>query len=187
MNRVSIALMAALPALIAHAPGVAAQTLKHAHAIASKPSSHIAHVTPPPERPRTAVLLVPIDRPALIGPAVSLAPDQQRQVFLPAAGQQSLPRAAVIRPSSVAPLDPFTVVSRTPSGRVVLTSLRPGAAHLGRRHLAVGHMPYAPPSFQIIGSAGGRHMSTPVRLTHGIKPGRRLKTEPRVVFLKEKR
>jgi hypothetical protein len=186
MFRVSVALLAALPASFVFITCASAQHQKGAHAPAvvySRPSPP-ALTTPSPRftvvRPDTAVIFVPIRRPAFTGPQLSLAPDPPRSA--PVAPR--ITRRTAISPLSVNPIDPATVVSRTPSGRVVLSSLRSGAAHHGHRHQARGHMPYAPPSFQIIGSAAGRHMSQPVRLTHGAKPRRGLRTEPQVVFLK---
>lgn len=191
MFRVSVALLAALPATIAFMSDASAQSYRGTHAPIAVSSSRPlpAIVSPPPRievvRPNPGFVLVPIIQPGLIGPPVSLAPSRSQTASVRQFRDASRPIA--IRPLSVNPIDPFTVVSRTPSGRVVLSSLRSGAVHHGHRHQARGHMPYAPPSFQIIGASAGKNMSQPVRLTHGTQPRRGLRTEPRVVFLKDAR
>jgi hypothetical protein len=188
MFRVSVALLAALPAILMSATDAVAQGYKGKGAPAgfSNPSPAVRPVAPPTTnvvRPEIAFIVVPVGRAALTGPALSLAPDEPRRATL----QPTAPHAPEIRPLSVNVVDPFTVVSRSPSGSVVLTSLRPGYRYRGHRQQARAPLNYAPPSFQIIGSPNIRHMAQPVKLIHGVKPRRGLRTEPKVVFLKDAR
>jgi hypothetical protein len=189
MIRASFAVLAALSVSSLVPSDALAQYGKGGHgpvasgrsAPASAPSAQTSPVRGQQQPP--AVVLIPIVAPILPGPVLSLAPDQPRAVHVRSAPA----RSRVVQPLSVHPIDPFTVVSRTPSGRVVLSSLRSGVVHPGRQRFAAVQGPYAPPAFHIIGAADGRHMSKPVRLTHGVKGHRGLKTEPQVVFLQDKR
>jgi hypothetical protein len=98
-------------------------------------------------------------------------------LVVPAAVEPALRR---IRPRSFNVIDPAAIISRTPSGRVVVSS--PGAYHGGFAPLSA---PYAPPSFQFIGAASGRYMGRPVELKHGVAAPAGLPLNPKVVWLKE--
>jgi hypothetical protein len=100
-------------------------------------------------------------------------------------GASAIPR---IEPLSVTPVDPRVIVSRLPSGRIVMTNpyYRAESARGRKRQVQGPRTAYAPPAFHIIGEMSGKHMSNPVKLTHGIKPGRRFRHEPQVVFFVQK-
>jgi hypothetical protein len=93
------------------------------------------------------------------------------------------PRRLPIRMRSGNPIDPGAVLARTPSGRVVIGP-PPGVLITAQPALAEAR-PYAPPEFHMIGASSSRHMGSPVRLTHGIKPPEALRTGPKVVWLNE--
>ncbi|MGL4240956.1 MAG: hypothetical protein ACRCTI_07580 [Beijerinckiaceae bacterium] len=84
-----------------------------------------------------------------------------------------------IRPNAFNVVDPAALVSRTPSGRVVVRG--PDWADAATH----ARQPYAPPSVHIIGAAPTRHMRGPVRMSHGIAAPHDLETKPQVIWLRQ--
>jgi hypothetical protein len=93
-----------------------------------------------------------------------------------------------IRPLSFNPTDPRAVITQLPSGRIAMSPaagfypLTPWQVAESNRRLH----PYAQPSFQIIGAQKPQRVSSAVHLTYGVKPGRRMNPEPKVVWLDER-
>jgi hypothetical protein len=93
-----------------------------------------------------------------------------------------------VRPLSFNPTDPRAVITRLPSGRIAMSPphgfypLRPWEVAENNRRLH----PYAQPSFQIIGGDMPQRAGAAVHLIHGVKPGRRMNPEPKVVWLDER-
>jgi hypothetical protein len=81
-----------------------------------------------------------------------------------------------VRASAFNVIDPWALVGRTPSGRVVIAGPGPFEPTIRRA-------PYAPPSFQIIGAPSTRDMRGPVHLKHGVAPPSEMQTGPRVILL----
>jgi hypothetical protein len=86
-----------------------------------------------------------------------------------------------LQPVSVSAIDPEAIVSRTPSGRIVISGSPLGFA--GPAEAAPTARPYAPPTFHLIGAPTGRNMQGAVRLTHGQRAPAGLQTTPKVVWL----
>ncbi len=85
------------------------------------------------------------------------------------------------------PVDPHSVLSELPSGRIVMQS--PSQRYGYRHHRGYNdrvptRSPYSPPSFQIIGEPSARHMGTAVKLTYGTPVQKRLNPSPRVIWIK---
>lgn len=89
--------------------------------------------------------------------------------------------ARPIQPVSVSAIDPDAIVSRTPSGRVVISGSPYG--FVGPADDAPPARPYAPPTFHLIGAPTGRNMQGAVRLTHGQPAPAGMQTSPKVVWL----
>jgi hypothetical protein len=83
------------------------------------------------------------------------------------------------KPLSFNVIDPYAVVSETPSGRIVVSSPNAGLQPIAAQQ------PYAPPAFHIIGQGSTRNMRGPVHVTHGVQPAADRPTGPKVIWLKE--
>ncbi len=93
------------------------------------------------------------------------------------------PQPRPVRMRSGNPVDPGAIVSLTPSGRVVVSPPPGYVVQYPAVLEGAERRPYAPPQFTIIGAPSTRHMGSPVRLTHGVKPPETLATGPKVVWL----
>jgi hypothetical protein len=135
----------------------------------------------PPAQP---VLVLPLTAPAGSRPAVAGVGEQEKLVALPRPVHVERP----IRPLSFNPADPRAVITRLPSGRIAMSPpagfypLTPWQVAESNRRLH----PYAQPSFQIIGGGAPQRAGEAVHLTYGVKPGRRMNPEPKVVWLDER-
>jgi hypothetical protein len=155
---------------------------------------------PPVAMPRPAPPLRPMPPPRIPGPFATPGGPRGGPAFVPfrpfgpgfypypvivetaqTAAPVAGPRPAV-RPVSVNVLDPFAVVTRAPSGRVVIA----GGAGWGPPGDEAAR-PYAPPAFHLIGAPSGRHMGRPVHVVHGVPSASDRPTEPKVIWLKEPR
>jgi hypothetical protein len=138
---------------------------------AMPPQAHLPTVLPPagPVAPAPAPVAIPF------GTGFYPYP-----VLVPAAPPPPVRIAErPVRPLSFHAIDPRAVVSRTPSGRTVVTV--PGSWRRATQPV----QPYAPPAFHIIGAAPARNMARPVHLVHGVSPAANRPTEPRVIWLKQ--
>ena len=156
----------AKPAGGAASPGVAAQTPLKA------------------VKPAQPVVIFPLTAPTGSRPVVVGVGEQGTQLALPPPVRAEGP----IRPLSFNAADPRAVISRLPSGRIAMSPpagfypLTPWQVAESNRRLH----PYAQPSFQIIGPVSPQRAGEAVNLTYGIKPGRRMNPEPKVVWLDER-
>jgi hypothetical protein len=164
------------------------------------------HVVTPPARPavvsagaaaQTPILVARPAQPSLIVPLTE--PTGSRRIVA-GVGEAVRPHHASptdialvaaerpLQPVSFNPTDPRAVITRLPSGRIAMSPpagfypLRPWEVAESNRRLH----PYAQPSFQIIGGGAPQRAAGAVQLTYGIKPGRRMNPEPRVVWLDER-
>jgi hypothetical protein len=145
--------------------------------VATQPPIHVV-------RPAQPVLVVPLTAPTSSRPAVVGIGEPERLVALPPPVYVERP----IRPLSFNPTDPRAVITRLPSGRIAMSPpfgfypLAPWQVAESNRRLH----PYAQPSFQIIGGGAPQRAAAAVHLIYGVKPGRRMNPEPKVVWLDER-
>ncbi len=135
-------------------------------------------------RPSQPVLVLPLTAPAGSRPTVVGVGEQERPVIAPLPVYVERP----IRPLSFNPTDPRAVITRLPSGRIAMSPpagfypLTPWQVAESNRRLH----PYAQPSFQIVGGGAPQRAAAAVHLIYGVKPGRRMSPEPKVVWLDER-
>jgi hypothetical protein len=134
-------------------------------------------------RPAQPVLVLPLTAPTGSRPAVVGVGELEKPVALPPPVYVERP----VRPLSFNPTDPRAVITRLPSGRIAMSPpfgfypLTPWQVAENNRRLH----PYAQPSFQIIGAQTAQRTAA-VHLIYGVKPGRRMNPEPKVVWLDER-
>ena len=135
-------------------------------------------------RPAQPSLVLPLIAPTGSRPTVVGLGEQEKPVTTPPPVYVERP----IRPLSFNPTDPRAVITRLPSGRIAMSPpfgfypLTPWQVAESNRRLH----PYAQPSFQIIGAQTPQRAAAAVHLIYGVKPGRRMNPEPKVVWLDER-
>jgi hypothetical protein len=135
-------------------------------------------------RPAQPVLVLPLTAPTGSPRSVVGVGERETQTALPLPVHVERP----VRPLSFNAADPRAVITRLPSGRIAMSPpagfypLTPWQVAESNRRLH----PYAQPSFQIIGGGAPQRAGEAVQLTYGVKPGRRMNPEPKVVWLDER-
>jgi hypothetical protein len=157
---------------------------------------------PPASQPISRPVAVPVAAPLFVLPLnpvfpaprqiLGLAPEPtyplSQPIYLPAREQTAKYHAP--EPSSFVPTDPRAVIAELPSGRIFMGA--PARVYYPQQYgrkwsRTYDTRPYAPPSIQIIGDLSRKHMSSPVRLTHGTPVSKRFDTGPKVVWIKAER
>ncbi|MGL4636859.1 MAG: hypothetical protein ACRCWF_12825 [Beijerinckiaceae bacterium] len=182
----------------------AGQGAKHHHSVPKQRYVHPASGTSsggygpdmPRSRPSTAsqpaptTLTLPLN-PAQLPPRQILGISGSHHNYYEPHSYHPAPERRRLEMLSGSPVDPNTILSQLPSGRIVMQAPYYGYRwHAYQRHGRAGlntHQPYAQPTFHIIGEPSRKHMSKPVKLTYGTEVRQRLNPSPRVVWIKEER
>jgi hypothetical protein len=156
------------------------------------PPRHVIGGSSSTDERRTPVVSAPVQAPQPFR-VLPMAPQGQPQRLIYAGIEQvrpghhaaPAPSMRPLRPLSFVPTDPNAVISRLPSGRIVM-SPAPGAYVASPREVAYYKRlqnPYAPPAFHMIGAPSDRYMRRPVALTYGVQPSRRFNPAPKVIWV----